>query len=151
MSQLIQFLPQNSGSTGCVGAVAPIVQQGELTFLPGTGSALTDLVAAIASGSPAPFGGQIVNNGCYDILATITYLQGDDCDECTTPDTLTQVVVTVEVPKNSAFPIPDGYFTQIQVQTIDATNAPVDVQKDQNLYFYSAFKPACPNCVVLVP
>lgn len=151
MSQLIQFLSSSTGSAGCLTAVAPVVVQGELVFTSGNGATITDLVPALASGSPAAFGGQIVNTGCYDLLATFTYLQGDDCNECTTPDTLTTVVVTVEVPKNSSFPIPDGFITRVQVQTIDTTDTPINVQKDQTVYFYSAYKPSCVSCKVLVP
>lgn len=151
MSQLIQFLAPSSSNTGCMTAVAPVVVQGELVFTSGNGATLTDLVPAIATGSPAAYAGQIVNTGCYDLLATITYLQGDDCDECTTPDTLTTVAVSVKIPKNSAFPIPDGFVTQVQVQTIDATDTPINVQKDQTMYFYSAYKPNCVSCKVLVP
>ena len=151
MSQLIQFLSQGSSSASCQTAVAPVVVQGELTIAVGTGDTLLNLVPAIATGANAGFGGQIVNKGCYDLLATITYLEGDDCDSCTTPDTLTTVVVTVQVPKNAAFPIPDGFFTTVQVQTIDAANAPVQVVSEQGVYFYSAYKPACPSCKILVP
>lgn len=151
MSQLIQFLSQGSSSASCQTAVAPVVVQGELTIAVGTGDVLLNLVPALATGANAGFGGQIVNKGCYDLLATITYLEGDDCDTCTTPDTLTPVVVVIEVPKNSAFPIPDGFFTTVQVQTIDAANAPVQVVTEQNVYFYSAYKASCPTCKVLVP
>jgi len=150
MSQLIQFLTPSTSST-CLTAVLPVVVQGELTFTTGEGAILTDLVPAIASGSPAAYGGQIVNTGCYDLLATITYLEGDDCNECTTPDTLTTSTVTVEIPKNSAFPIPEGFLTTVQVQTIDTTNTPINVQKDQVIYFYSSYKPSCVSCKVLVP
>ncbi|HRT03700.1 MAG TPA: hypothetical protein P5513_07155 [Candidatus Diapherotrites archaeon] len=151
MPQLISFLAQNSSGSACQTAVAPVVVQGELTVAVGTGAALLNLVPALATGAKAGFGGQIVNKGCYDLLATITYLTGDDCDSCTTPDTLTPVVITVEIPKNSAFPIPDGFFTTVRIQTIDAANAPINVTTEQSVYFYSAYKPSCPTCVILVP
>lgn len=148
-NQLIQFLPQES-STGCAKAVAPVVNQGALDITVGSGSALADLLPAIASGSPAAFGGQIVNKGCHDLLATISYLNGDDCDACTAPDALTVVPVPVTVPANSAFPVPNGFLTQVQVQTLDSAGAPVDVQVDQAVDFYSAYQPCC-NGGVLVP
>lgn len=149
MAQLIQFLSNYSSSANCQSAVAPVVVQGELTLAVGSGSTLTDLITPIAIGSKVPFGGQIVNEGCYDLMATITYLDGDDCSECT-QDSLTPTIIQVEIPKNSAFPIPDGYFTSIQVQTIDSTNAPINVTKEQVIHFYSAYKPACPSCTVIL-
>ena len=150
MSQLIQFLPPDTSST-CLTAVLPVVVQEELTITSGNGSVLTDLVPAIASGSPAAYGGQISNTGCHALLVTITYLEGDDCDECTSPDTLTTSTITVKVPKNRTMAIPEGFLTTVQVQTIDATNTPINVQKDQVIYFYSSYKPNCVSCKVLVP
>ena len=126
-NQLISFLPSESGSGGCPKAIAPVVNQGALTIAVGTGSALQDLLPAIAAGSPAAFGGQIVNKGCYNVLVTATYLDGDDCDDCTTPDTLTGVPIVFSVPKNSAFPVPSGFITQIQVQALDSAGSPVDL------------------------
>jgi len=150
MSQLIQFLPSASAGGSCPKAVAPVVNQGDLTIAAGTGSALADLLPAIAAGDPAAFGGQVVNRGCHKLLATISYLDGDDCDECTTPDTLSVVVITVEIPKNSAFPLPNGFISQIQVQTLDSADAPVDVQVEQDVDYYSAYQPCC-GAGVLVP
>lgn len=148
-SQLIQFLAQDAAS-GCAKAIAPVVNQGALNIAVAAGSVLADLLPAIASGSPAAFGGQIVNKGCHDLLAAITYLEGDDCDTCTAPDTLTPVVINVTVPKNSAFPVPNGFIGLIQVQTLDSAGAPVNVQKEQAVDFYSAYQPCCSGGV-LVP
>lgn len=150
MSQLIQFLSNGSATGSCKKAKAPVVYQGDLTVAAGTGAVALPLLAPIATGSAAAFGGQIVNKGCHALLAAITYLQGDDCDDCTTPDTLTTVVVNVTIPKNAAFPIPDGFLTGITVQTLDAAGAPVNVQAVQEVDFYSAFQPCC-GASVLVP
>ena len=150
MSQLISFLAPAASDGSCRKATAPVVNQGALDIAVGTGSTAQDLLAAIASGSPAAFGGQIVNRGCHALEATITYLQGDDCDECTTPDTITTVDIAVIVPKNSAFPIPDGFLSAISVVALDASGAPVDVQVAQDVDFYSAYQPCC-NGGVLVP
>lgn len=149
MSTLIQFLPQEGGSE-CAKAVAPVVNQGSLDIAVGSGSALTDLLPAIAAGSPAAFGGQIVNRGCLDLLAQITYLDGDDCDACTAPDTLSPVVISVTIPKNSAFPIPNGFITQVQVQTLDSSGTPVDAQIEQSVDFYSAYQPCCNGGVLAI-
>lgn len=149
-SQLIQFLPTDGASGSCPKATAPVVTQGDLTVAVATGDVALDLLPQIASGSPAAFGGQVVNKGCHALLAAITYLDGDDCDECTTPDTLTPVVVNVTIPKNSAFPLPSGFISLIQVQTLDAAGAPVAVQVEQSVDFYSAYQPCCAGGV-LVP
>lgn len=150
MSQLIQFLSTSSASGSCKKAIAPVVYQGDLTIAAATGATALQLLAPIAAGSPAAFGGQIVNKGCNSLLATINYLNGDDCDVCTSPDTLSVVPVTVVIPKNSAFPIPDGFLTGITVQTLDAAGVPVAVQVAQDVDFYSAFQPCC-GSAVLVP
>ena len=150
MSQLIQFLSTGSAAGSCKKAKAPVVYQGAVDIAVGTGATALPLLAPIATGSAAAFGGQIVNTGCHALLAAITYLQGDDCDDCTTPDTLTTVVVNVTIPKNAAFPIPDGFLTGITVQTLDAAGAPVNVQAVQEVDFYSAFQPCC-GSPVLVP
>lgn len=150
MSQLIQFLASSSTGTSCKKAVVPVVYQGSIDILTGTGATATTLLPTIATGSPAAFGGQIVNKGCHALLAAITYLQGDDCDECTTPDTLTTVTVNVTIPKNAAFPIPDGFLTGITVQTLDAAGVATNVQTTQEVDFYSAYQPCCGSSV-LVP
>jgi len=150
MSQLIQFLSTGSAAGSCKKAKAPVVYQGDLTVAVTTGAAALPLLAPIAAGLPAAFGGQVVNRGCHALLATINYLNGDDCDDCTTPDALTVVPITVVIPKNAAFPIPDGFLTGITVQTLDAAGAPVNVQVAQDVDFYSAFQPCC-GSAVLVP
>lgn len=147
-SQLIQFLPQESAN-GCPKAIVPVVNQGSVDILAGTGSAPQDLLPLIPSGNDAAFGGQIVNKGCLALEAEITYLGGDDCDPCTTGQ-LTQEVVTVTVPANTAFPIPNGYLTSIQIVTVDETGAPVDATQDQSVDYYSAYQPCCSGGV-LVP
>ena len=149
MSQLIQFLPQEAAQ-GCPKAVLPVVNQGALDIAVGAGSALADLLPAIAAGDPAAFGGQVVVKGCHDLLLTISYLEGDDCDPCTEPDALTVTDVEITVPKNSAFPLPNGFITRVQAQALDSTGTPVDVQKAVEVDFYSAYQPCC-NGGVLVP
>lgn len=147
---LIQFLPNESNGAGCPKATAPVVTQGDLTIPAGSGATPLNLLPAIASGSPAAFAGQVVNQGCHNVLLSITYLDGDDCDDCTTPDTLTPVVVDVTVPKNSAFPLPAGFITLIQATALDSAGVAVNVQVDVELDYYSAYQPCCAGGV-LVP
>jgi hypothetical protein len=150
MSQLIQFLSQTSTGGSCKKAIAPVVYQSSVDILSGTGATVLPLLVSITSGNIAAFGGQVVNKGCHSLLATINYLNGDDCDECTAPDILSTVPVTVIIPKNSAFPIPDGFLTGITVQTLNSAGVPVDVQYTQEVDFYSAYQPCC-GAGVLVP
>jgi hypothetical protein len=149
--QAIQFFNSNTSTTGCLTAVAPVTYQSDVLVKTGTGSTGQDLLAVLPSGEPAAFGGQIINTGCFGLLATIFYLEGDDCDTCTTPDTLTVVKQQIKVPKATSFPIPDGFYTQINFQTIDVNGNPVDVTAEQTVSLYSSYKPNCPTCKVLVP
>lgn len=150
MSQNISFPTSTTSGTNCRKITAPVVYQGALDISIGTGSTAQNLLATISSGSPAAFGGQIINKGCNALEATITYLQGDDCDTCATTNTITTVDVTVIVPKNSNFPIPDGFLSSISVIALDSVGAPVNVESVQNVDFYSAYQKCC-NEDILVP
>ena len=148
MTQMIQFLP-STGSTGGVRAVAPVVHQSTLEIAVGAGAAAQDLLAAIASGSPAAAAGQVINTGCYDVELTIEYVTGADCDSCTV-DTLTLEEITVVVPKNSAFPLPEGLVASIAAVTVDSTGAPVANTTVQTVKHYGSYAPGCGGAV-LVP
>ncbi len=149
MTQMIQFLSTGNGGNGGVRAVAPIVHQAFLEIEVGAGAALQDLLAAIASGEPAAHAGQVVNTGCYDIKVVAHYVDGADCDSCTV-DTLTLVPVELIVPKNSAFPLPEGLVAHIEVATVDNTGAEVANTTVQNVKFYGSYAPGCGG-EVLVP
>ncbi len=148
MTQMIQFLP-TSGATGGVRAVAPVVHQSTLEIAVGAGAAAQDLLAAIASGQAAAASGQVVNTGCYDVELTIEYVTGADCDSCTV-DTLTLEEITVVVPKNSAFPLPEGLVASIAAVTVDSTGAPVANTTVQTVKYYGSYAPGCGGAV-LVP
>lgn len=148
MTQMIQFLSTSSSSNG-VRAVAPVVHQASLTVATGSGAAKQDLLEAIAAGECAADAGQVVNSGCYDVLLTVSYLDGGDCDSCTV-DTLSVVEIPVTVPKNSAFPLPAGLIKQIQVQTVDSAGAPISNTTAQTLNYYGSYAPGCGGCT-LVP
>jgi hypothetical protein len=110
-----------------------------------SGAAKQDLLEAIAAGECAAFGGQIVNKGCYDILATVSYLQGSDCQVCTI-DELSVIEVEVTIPANSVFPLPQGYHQQIEVQTLDSAGAPIANTTEVSLKFFSSYQPQCNGC-----
>lgn len=142
--QTIQFLATEGGSSAQK-AVAPVVHQASLTVAVGSGAAAQDLLPAIAAGECASFAGQIVNKGCYDILATVSYLDGGDCDSCTV-DTLETVDVELVIPANSVFPLPQGFHQQVAVQTLDSAGAPIANTTEVKLNFYSSYQPSCGGC-----
>ena len=142
--QTIQFLGTEGGSS-TQKAVAPIVHQAALVVAVASGAAKQDLLPAIATGECAAFSGQIVNKGCYDILATVTYLDGADCDSCTV-DTLDTVDVELTIPANSVFPLPQGFHQQIAVQTLDSAGVPFANTTEVKLNFYSSYQPSCGGC-----
>lgn len=150
MSQMISFLGNSSASCSTSArAVAPVVHQDSLTIAVGAGASYQDLLAALATGACAADAGQIVNTGCYDLQVLATYLDGADCDGCTV-DTIATVDVTVIVPANSAFPMPPGYVSRIQVRTIDSAEAAIANTTEQKARYYGAYAPGCNGCP-LVP
>lgn len=146
--QMISYLPSSNGSTAAR-AVAPTVHQANKTIAVGAGAAYSDLLAAIASGSCAADAGQVVNAGCYDIEILATYLTGADCDACTV-DALTTVDVSVIIPANSAFPLPPGYVSRLQVRTLDSAGAAIANTTEVKVRYYGAYAPGCGGCP-LVP
>lgn len=145
--QMIQFYSASGSAGQSTRAVAPVVHQEKLAIAVGAGAAYQDLLAAIAAGSCAADAGQLSNKGCYAIRLAIDYVTGDDCDECTTPDTLVLETIEVDVPANASFPLPPGLVARIQVATIDADGAFIANTSEQNVTWYSAYAPACTGCV----
>lgn len=146
--QTIQFL-SNTESGSAPKAVAPVVHQASLVMAVDSGAADQDLLAAIPAGECAAYAGQVVNKGCYDIKATISYLNGSDCDSCTV-DVLSTVDVEVVIPANSVFPLPAGYHQQIKVVSLDSLGAPIANTTEIKLNFYSSYQPACGGCALAV-
>lgn len=153
MSQLIQFLDLGAAAQ-CRGAVAPIVEQGAAAFAAdGSGDSTGStpvVIEDLAAGAAAFNGGQVINRGCFDLLVELGYLAGDDCDPCTTPDSLSLVPISLVVPANASMPLPSGFWQDLQVTLVDSSGAPVDLVGDatQTVLTYSAFTPDCPSCVV---
>lgn len=143
---LIQFFNSGSSAGSSLKAVKPVVYQNYLTVAVNSGATLQDLMPKLAVGSCAAYGGQIVNNGCYDLKITAYYLEGGDCDACTV-DTLTVATVEFYVPKNSVFPMPDGFYQQVQIQTVDDTRAPFANTTEVKVSMHSSHVPNCEGCV----
>lgn len=146
---LIQFFNSGDSNGSSLKAVKPIVYQKYLTIATGTGLTVQDLLPALGEGTCAAYGGQIVNNGCYDLKVLISYLEGGDCDACTV-DSLTIGTVELFIPKNSVFPLPDGFYQQIQVQTVDSSKTPIANTTDVSISLHSSHVPNCNGCVQAV-
>jgi hypothetical protein len=152
--QTIQFF--NSSSAGSsLSASLPVVFQKFVTIAgsaatPGTGNVPSDLLPAIAAGSCAAYGGQIVNNGCYDLKADITYVVGGDCSNpgcAATASAYSKSVVSIYIPKNSVFPIPDGFYQQVQISSVDSAHAAIANTSDVVAQLHSSYSPSCGGCV----
>lgn len=143
----------SSSSADCCGglkAIAPVVNQSKSTQLVGGTGGI--LVAPIATGQPALMGGSIENKGCKAIQATINYLTGADCDECTA-DTLTTVTQTIKIEGNEFIALPNGAVTGITYETgsIDdagAFTASAVTAGKQVVRYYSAYVPSCNPVIV---
>lgn len=147
--QTIQFFNSSSASGSSLKAIKPVVFQEFLTIAVAAGAAYQDLLPVIAAAECAAYGGQIVNSGCYDLKVKVSYLEGGDCDECTV-DVLSKVDVEFIVPKNSVFPIPDGFYQQVQVQTVDSSQAAFANTTEVKVSLHSAHTPNCSSCVKAV-
>ena len=151
------ILPQsNAQDVGCQKAVAPVIAQGQVLFDaagPNTGSAQVAMTV-IPAGEDAPYGGTMHNKGCQRVSVLVIYLEGDDCDPCTSPDTLTRVNKSFCMQPYSTYEVPPGFWTEIYVNVVkDDCSSPADLQgtQKQSVFLHSGYKPACVTCKVVVP
>lgn len=157
----MQMILPNSGAqeSGCLKAVAPIIAQGKAMFEgpdlgggDGDGATLF-AISTIAAAADAPYGGTMHNKGCKRVLVEVDYIEGDDCDACTSPDTLTIVTASFCMEADSTYEVPAGFWSEIRVATADAAcaaEALLGTQK-QSVFLHSGYKPACVTCKVQVP
>ena len=109
MSQLIQFLSTSNSSCNDIRAVAPVVHQKFKTIAAGSGATYQDLLPLLASGECAADGGQIVNTGCNDIKLKLSYLDYQDCDECSV-----DVAVNTTPPVQAFFADKTGFYLGVE-------------------------------------
>lgn len=141
----IQFL--DGAKSGCKGAVSPIiVQEAPIVFNTALDGTAPTVITGAATGEAVPYGGTFINRGCEDLTATITFLNGSDCDSCSV-DTLSPAPVNIVVPANTVFEMPSGFWTGISYVL---NNAAAD-EKVQTVSFQSFYTPDCPECVILAP
>lgn len=149
--QLIQFLP-SSGTSCALKATSPRVGQAKATIAAGTGATGASLFTPLTTGAVPYAAGQISNPGCAELLLTIFYLNGADCDNCTA-DTIGSEKIDVIVPAKSVMPLPDGLITEISYLTGSTDAAGVftasNVSAAQTINWYSYYTPCCDQ--VLVP
>lgn len=155
MTQMFVSLPSGGAASGSgPKAVAPVVFQESLIIAVGAGATAQDLLPAIAAGSCAADAGVLNNRGCSAVRATVSYIDnGGDCDGDGCSDSgaaaLTIKDIPIDIPANSAFPLPAGLIKQIKVATIDALGgAPFANTSENSLFWYSSYQPGC-ACVTI--
>jgi hypothetical protein len=100
----MQFIFGGAAAASCSTApkaVAPVITDETLTIAAGAGITAADVFLGVA-GDSAPYGGYINKTlTCDAVKLVVSYLDGDDCDNCTV-DTLTTVDVEITIPAGSA-------------------------------------------------
>lgn len=143
---LIQFI--NAAPQPICSANAPVVLQYNVVHQGADAIDESSVVTSVVdlgnpwSGDAAYKGGQVVNRGCKDLILTLTFLDGDDCDYCTS-DTVVVVQETVIVPANTSLELPNAYW---QAAEYLLSSDLIVGEGEQNVYIYSAFAPDCPGC-----
>ena len=136
----------NSTNKGvCKQATLPNYREGYLVAAVGTGSTPQELF--VLNEGDMPFTeGAVSNLSCYDILLTVSYIVGGDCDNCTV-DTHTIEDVNYTVPKNTEkYPLPEGgLISGVHFTALDAEGNPVDVTTEVKEFYRFVGEPSC-NC-----
>lgn len=137
----------STDTTSCVKAIAPEILQGKQTIATGTGSA-----AAILFDRAGLTGAEYVEltvTGCNDVLFTINYLDGADCDSCT-PDTIVEVAQNLLVRKGETRVLPQGLVADITYVAVDTAGVAFDVLTDTDVSFYAVAyaSPCCASPIV---
>jgi hypothetical protein len=130
-------------------AVAPVITDETLTIAAGAGIAAADVFLGVA-GDPAPYGGFINKTlTCDAVKLVVSYLDGDDCDNCTV-DTLTTVDVEITIPAGaSGVALPAGYIAQITAQVVDSAGVAKNSVLGGDVQFTSSRAGACGADVVI--
>ena len=145
----------------CKKAVAPVVVQGSVEIAVGAGDTPVELTGLVAGDAAANWG-TLINEGCTPIIVEVTFLDGDDCDSCTT-DTLTTAPEYFLLKGNQGYTLPESFISAVNVVTVDsaaltgdnATDyagaaAVITANEGNTVSFDSSYAPECASCVVLV-
>lgn len=149
MTQISALNQANSITCRNRGRVVAI--DGEASYT--TASTATPVtLATVASGNSAGYGGLITNGSpCQTVLITVTYLSGDDCNACESPDAITTSTVTRRIPPLSSLSIPDGYWSVVTSTVVNSSNVAVVPTSNFLVNLYSDYQINCPTCDFLVP
>lgn len=139
----IQLL--DAAKSGCKAATLPITVQPAMATYNSTTDGTTAVTIAPV-GANAPYGGSFINKGCSDLIVTISFIVGGNCESCDDPDALTTTDILWTIPANSISPIPDGFWTELEYVLATAAND----SKVQTVKFQSSYTPDCPTCAVLL-
>ncbi len=142
----IYDLKSSTAKAACDKAVLPIIFQGAITLTDADGTTPKN-ITTVTAGNPAYYGGLVRNVGCQPVEITLKYLGGADCDACTT-DTLTTTDITVSVGPDEGLSLPDGWWQQADVVTVDTAGDPAALAagQTQTVKLDSFYTPACPDC-----
>jgi hypothetical protein len=149
----MQFIFGGAAAASCSTApkaVAPVITDETLTIAAGAGITAADVFLGVA-GDSAPYGGYINKTlTCDAVKLVVSYLDGDDCDNCTV-DTLTTVDVEITIPAGaSGVALPAGYITQVTAQVVDSAGVAKNSTLGGDVQFTSSRAGAC-GADVLVP
>lgn len=124
----------NTESGTCEVPMLPVLVQDGIDVAAGDGATATSLLStALVAGDPAPKGGYLVNELCYDLQVDMTVVHFDPALPCPDPgcpapaSSLITTVVTFTVDSQSEFELPAAFWQDIQVTVLDDTGAPVAI------------------------
>ena len=90
-----------------------------------------------------------MNEGCCDVLLTLTYIDGQGCDPCAV-DTLVTTDVTLTVRANTVVDLPKGFVQGITGLAVDGAGAAKVVTANQDISYNACLEPCCSGSVVAV-
>lgn len=152
----ITFDSASGGSCGCDSkALASVNAQSYATIASGAGATATAVYTGVA-GDKAVRGGKLVFGGGACVAYKVTYQEviGDDCNNCTNPDTLSLgTAYDVILPAGlKTIDVPDAFIASVKVTTGTITAGVFtasNVASDTTVGFISSRAGRCSE--VLVP
>lgn len=129
----------------CKRAIAPVVHD-----FPFIAPALSGTIVEIKEGELPGCGGQLdFRDRCFGAKLTITVLDGADCDGCTNNELTTKDIEYV-VKCGDVANIPEGLWSAVKYELIDAAGVPLTVapDADQTFGFTSSYVPDCCSITV---
>lgn len=136
-------------------AIAPEIKQ-PVPLILTTGDGPQDLLPPIATGEAACIGGIIHNPNCYDLVAHVLFVTGDNCGACA-PAELTTELKDVIIKKRSVVQL-EGCIAGVNVEPVVPNLATgawdpytlVADDDDMEVQFESCAVPGCGGAI-LVP